>query len=127
MRFTITLAAVLLFPAAAFAQDVVLVQHVTNVSVVRAGGALMVTAGGTVPIAGFTNPALRPRPDLVRVEGGYVVDFIATAPPRGSAVPQVETPIVVTLRIEPGEAENIRVVQVRAALGSRTVQVPAGR
>ena len=123
MRFVLAVAAVLV-PAAAFAQDVVLVQHVTNVSVLRAGGVLVVTAGGTVPIAGFTNPVLRPRPDLVRVEGGYVVDFVATPPPRGSAVPQVETRIVVTLRIEPGEAETIRVVQVRAALGSRTIQVP---
>ena len=127
MRFVLAIAAAVVAPTLAFAEDVVLVQHVTNVSAVCQGGALLVTAGGTVPIAGFTNPALRPRPDLVRVEGAYVVDFIATAPPRGSAVPQVETPIVVTLRIEPGEAEKIRVVQVRAALGSRTVQVPAGR
>jgi hypothetical protein len=123
MRVPFALAAAVLFAPAAFAQDVVLVQHVTNVSAVRQGGALLVTAAGTVPIAGFTNPALRRRPDLVRVEGGYVVDFIATAPPRGTPVPQVETRIVVTLRIEPAEAENIRVVQVRGALGSRTVQV----
>jgi hypothetical protein len=110
-------------PQAAAAQDVVLVQHVTGVSIARAGGALLVTAGGTVPIAGFTKPQLRPRPDLVAVAGGYVLDFVATPPPRGSAVAQVETRIVVTVRIEPAEAENIRFVQVRAALGSRTVQV----
>ena len=126
MRLVLLLAAATLaVPRAAAAQDVVLVQHVTNVAVVRANGALMVTAGGTVPIAGFTNPALRPRTDLVKVAGGYVVDFVATAPPRGAPLTQVETRIVVTLRIEPVDAEKIRFVQVRGALGSRTVQVPA--
>ncbi len=118
-------AAALAAPPAAFAQDIVLVQHVTNVSLVRADGALLVTAAGTVPIAGFTRPALRPRPDLVKVEGGYVLDFVATPPPRGAYVAQVESRIVVTFRIEPGAAEAIRAVQVRGALGSRTVQVPA--
>jgi hypothetical protein len=119
----LTSAAVLALPHAARAQDVVLVQHVTNVTLARAGGALLVTAGGTVPIAGFTNPALKPRADLVKVEGGYVLDFIATPPPRGTQVAQVESRIVVTLRIEPEQAEKIRFVQVRGALGSRTVQV----
>ena len=66
----------------------------------------------------------RPRPDLVKVEGGYVLDFVATPPPRGTIVAQVETRIVVTFRIEPEEAVSLRFVQVRAALGSRTVQVP---
>lgn len=123
MRFVLALATTLALPHAAHAQDVVLVQHVTNVQLARAGGALTVTAGGTVPIAGFTNPALKPRPDLVKVDGGYVLDFVATPPPRGTPVAQVETRIVVTLRIEAAEAEAIRFVQVRGALGSRTVQV----
>lgn len=113
----------LALPHAASAQDVVLVQHVTNVTLARAGGAILVTAAGTVPIAGFTNPVLKSRPDLVKVEGGYVLDFIATAPLRGTQVAQVESRIVVTLRIEAEQAEKIRFVQVRAALGSRTVQV----
>lgn len=126
MRRFVFLAAIaaLVFPHAAFAQGVVLVQHVTNVSLVRAGGALLVTAAGTVPIAGFTNPPLRPRPDLVKVEGGYVLDFVAAPPPRGTYAAQVETRIVVTLRIAPAEAEAIRAVQVRGTLGSRIVQVP---
>lgn len=123
MRIPLILAA-LAAPHAALAQDIVLVQHVTNVTLVRSEGALLVTAAGTVPIAGFTNPALRPRPDLVKVEGGYVLDFVATPPPRGSFVAQVETRIVVTFRIEPAAAETIRAVQVRGALGSRAVQVP---
>jgi len=116
-----------LFAAAApaKAQDVVLVQHVTAVSAVRDADAVVVTASGTVPIAGFTNPVLRARPDLVRVEGGYVLDFVATAPPRGKPVAQVETRLSVTFRIEPREAERLRVVQVRGALGSRTVQIAA--
>lgn len=117
--------AALAVPHAASAQDIVLVQHVTSVTLARAAGALMVTAGGTVPIAGFTNAVMRPRPDLVKVEGGYVLDFVATPPPRGTIVAQVESRIVVTFRIEPEEAEKLRFVQVRAALGSRTVQVPA--
>lgn len=125
MRVLPFILAALALPQAAFAQDIVLVQHVTNVTLVRAGGALLVTAAGTVPIAGFTNARLRPRPDLVKVEGGYVLDFVATPPPRGSYVAQVETRIVVTFRIEPAEAEAIRAVQVRGALGSRAVQVPA--
>ncbi|MBL8664717.1 MAG: hypothetical protein JNM29_17930 [Candidatus Odyssella sp.] len=127
MRRTALLAATaaLAVPPAAHAQDIVLVQHVTNVTLARAGGAILVTAGGTVPIAGFTNPLMRPRPDLVKVEGGYVLDFVATPPPRGTIVAQVETRIVVTFRIEPEEAEKLRFVQVRAALASRTVQVPA--
>lgn len=124
MRIPLILAAALALPHAAFAQEIVLVQHVTNVTLARAGGALLVTAAGTVPIAGFTNAMLRPRPDLVKVEGGYVLDFVATPPPRGSYVAQVETRIVVTLRIPPEQAEAIRAVQVRAALGSRAVQVP---
>ena len=123
MRIPLVLA-VLALPRAALAQDIVLVQHVTNVTLARAGGAIMVTAGGTVPIAGFTNPVLRPRPDLVKVEGGHVLDFVATPPPRGTYVAQLESRIVVTLRIAPEEAEKIRFVQVRAALGSRAVQVP---
>jgi hypothetical protein len=123
MRFTLLLAASLAATTAAFAQDVVLVQHVTGVQLARSGGAILVTAGGTVPIAGFTKPALKPRPDLVKVEGGFVLDFVATPPPRDTYVAQVESRIVVTLRIEPAEAEKIRFVQVRAALGSRTVQV----
>jgi hypothetical protein len=48
-------------------------------------------------------------------------------PPRGASVAQVETSIVVTLRIEPAEAETLRFVQVRGALGSRTVQVPKAK
>ena len=126
MRFILSLAAiaVLATPHAASAQDMVLVQHVTGVQLARAGGAILVTAGGTVPIAGFTGPALKPRPDLVRVEGGYVLDFVAKPPQRGTYVAQVESRIVVTLRIEPPEAEKLRFVQVRGALGSRTVQVP---
>ncbi len=124
MRIALVLAAALALPEPAAAQDSVLVQHVTNVSLARAGGALVVTAAGTVPIAGFTNPLLKPRPDLVKVEGGYVLDFVGTPPPRGSMVAQVETRLVVTLRIEPGAAEAIRFVQVRGALGSRAVQVP---
>jgi hypothetical protein len=124
MRLLPALAALVL-PHAAFAQDVVLVQHVNNVTLVRAGGALLVTAGGTVPISGFTNPVLKPRPDLVKVEGGYVVDFVATPPPRGTEVAQAETRIAVTIRIERDQAEKLRFVQVRGALGSRTVQVPA--
>ncbi len=123
MRFILAFA-VLAVPCIARAQDIVLVQHVTTVTLARAGGAIMVTAGGTVPIAGFTNPVMRPRPDLVKVEGGYVLDFVATPPPRGTIVAQVETRIVVTFRIEPEEAAKLRFVQVRAALGSRTVQVP---
>ena len=123
MRIPLILAALAL-PHAALAQDIVLVQHVTGVTLARAGGALLVTAAGTVPIAGFTNPVLRPRADLVKVEGGFVLDFVATPPPRGTYVAQVETRIVVTLRVEPEQAETIRFVQVRAALGSRTVQVP---
>ena len=123
MRFALVLVAALALPHAALAQDVVLVQHVTNVTLARGGGAILVTAGGTVPIAGFTNPVLKPRPDLVKVDGGYVLDFIATAPPRGTQVAQVESRIVVTFRIEAEQAEKIRFVQVRAALGSRTVQV----
>ena len=125
MRIAALLAfiAALALPRAAFAEDVVLVQHVTNVTLARAGGAIVVTAGGTVPIAGFTNPVLKPRPDLVKVDGGYVLDFVATAPPRGTQVAQVESRIVVTLRIEAEQAEKIRFVQVRATLGSRTVQV----
>lgn len=123
MRFAISLAVLtFVLPQPAAAQDSVLVQHVTNVSLARAGGALVVTAGGTVPIAGFTQPLLKPRLDLVKVEGGYVLDFVGTPPPRGSMVAQVETRLTATLRIEPAEA--IRFVQVRGALGSRTVQVP---
>ena len=110
-------------PATALAQDVVLVQHVTAVSAVRVDKTITVSASGTVPIAGFTNPALRARPDLVKVDGGYVLDFVATPPPRGSPVAQVETRLTVTFRIEPRDAEKLRIVQVRAALGSRTVQV----
>lgn len=116
--------AALAVPDAASAQDIVLVQHVTTVTLARAGGAILVTAGGTVPIAGFTNPVMRPRPDLVKVEGGYVLDFVATPPPRGTIVAQVETRLAATFRIEPAEAEKLRFIQVRAALGSRTVQVP---
>jgi hypothetical protein len=112
-------------PPTAHAQDVVLVQHVTAVNVARAGEAIVVTATGTVPIAGFANPALRARPDLVKVEGGYVLDFVATPPRLGNPVPQVEARLVATVRIEPREAANIRFVQVRAALGSRAVQVTA--
>jgi hypothetical protein len=127
MRFLISplIALALLLPAAASAQEAILVQHVVSVSAVRAAGAVLVTAGGTVPIAGFTAPALRARPDLVTVEGGYVLDFIATPPPRGMPVTEVETRIVATFRIAPAEAETLRFVQVRGALGSRTVQVPA--
>ena len=119
----LALAAAIALPQAAQAQDVVLVQHVTNVTLARASGALLVTAGGTVPITGFTSPVLKARPDLVTVDGGYVLDFVATAPPRGSEVAQVESRIVVTFRIEAEQAEKIRFVQVRAALGSRTVQM----
>ena len=112
--------AALAWPAAA--QETILVQHVTGVTVARAGEALVVTAAGTVPIAGFADPALRPRPDLAKVEGGYVFDFVAKPPPRDKAQAQVETRLTATFRIEAGAA--VRVVQVRAALGSRTVQVP---
>ncbi len=123
MRLAFPIAAAVLAPHAALAQDMVLVQHVSNVSLARAGGAVLVMAGGTVPIAGFTNPALRPRPDLVKVAGGYVLDFVATPPPRGTIVAQVETRIAVMFRVEPEQAEKIRFVQVRGALGSRTVRV----
>jgi hypothetical protein len=126
MRLFFSLAAAAIFaaPAAAFAQDIVLVERVTGVALLRQDGALVVTAGGTVPIAGFTNPALKPRPDLVKAEGGYVLDFVATPPPHGTSAAPVEARIVVTLRIEPAEAEPLRFVQVRGALGSRTVQIP---
>ena len=123
MRIPALAAVLAALAAPAAAQDIVLVQHVTSVTLARAGGALLVTAAGTVPIAGFTNPVLRARPDLVRVEGGHVLDFVATPPPRGTYVAQVETRIVVTLRIEPEQAEKIRFVQIRAAFGSRTVQM----
>ena len=119
-RFAALAAAVLAAPA--HAQDTVLVERLTNVSVARAGEAVMVTASGTVPISGFSNPALRPRPDLVKVENGYVLDFVATPP--GAATAQVESRITVTYRIEGPEAAKLRFVQIRAALGSRTVQVP---
>jgi hypothetical protein len=124
MRFLLSLAALTAaFAAPAAAQDIVLVQHITGVTVARVGGALVINAAGTVPIAGFTAPVLKARPDLVKVEGGYVLDFVATAPPRGSAVAQVETRLVASIRIEAADAAAIRVVQVRGALGSRTVQV----
>src|SRR5690242_3999296 len=102
MRIPLILAVLagLAAPPIAHAQDVVLVQHVTNMTLARAGGALLVTAAGTVPIAGFANPELRARPDLVKVDGGLVLDFVAQPPPRGTVVAQVETRIVVTLRIE---------------------------
>ena len=54
MRIALVLATALALPQPAAAQDSVLVQHVTNVTLARAGGALVVTAAGTVPIAGFT-------------------------------------------------------------------------
>jgi hypothetical protein len=54
-----------------------------------------------------------------------VLDFVATAPPRGSPVAQVETRLTVTLRIEAPGATELRIVQVRGALGSRTVQIAA--
>jgi len=111
----------------AFAQETILVQHVVGVTVARAGGALVVTASGTVPVTGFANPALKPRPDLANVEGGYVLDFVATAPPRDKPQAQVETRLVATFRIEAPAGDAVRVVQVRAALGSRTVQAAAGR
>lgn len=124
MRLAFSVACIALaLPQTAAAQDVVLVQHMTGLTVARAGGALVVTASGTVPIAGFTAPVLKARPDLVKVEGVYVLDFVATAPPRGSAVAQVETRLTATLRIEAADAASIRAVQVRGALGSRTVQV----
>jgi hypothetical protein len=124
MRFVLALASLSAAVAApAAAQDVVLVQHVTSVTFARTGGTLVVTAAGTVPIAGFTAPVLKARPDLVRVEGVHVLDFVATAPPRGSAVAQVETRLVAILRIEAADAAAIKAVQVRGALGSRTVQV----
>lgn len=123
-------AAALLWIAAAVptaAQDSILVQHVVGVTVARTGEALVVTAAGTVPIAGFANAALRPRPDLATVEGGYVLDFVATPPPRDKPTAQVVTRLAATFRIEPREAGTIRVVQVRGALGSRTVQAPGAR
>ena len=98
-------------------------QHVVGVTVARAGAALVVTANGTVPVTGFANAMLRPRPDLAKVEGGYVLDFIATAPPRDKPQAQVETRLVATFRIESPTGDAVRIVQVRAALGSRTVQV----
>jgi hypothetical protein len=113
--------------APAFAQETILVQHVVGVTVARAGTALVVTANGTVPVTGFANASLRPRPDLAKVEGGYVLDFIATAPPRDKPQAQVETRLVATFRIEAPAGDSVRIVQVRAALGSRTVQVAAGR
>lgn len=118
----VTLSGLVSAPAAA--QEIILVQHVVSVTVARAGGALLVTASGTVPVTGFSNPALRARPDLVKVDGGYVFDFVAAPPPRDKPQTQVETRLSATFRIEGAAAESVRVVQVRAALGSRTVQVP---
>ena len=88
------------------------------------GGAVIVMANGTVPVSGFTKPALRARPDLVTVDGGFVLDFVAAAPPRDKPQNQVETRLSATFRIEGAAAAGVRVVQVRAALGSRAVQVP---
>ena len=110
--------------APALGQETILVQHVVSVAVERAGGAVVVTANGTVPVTGFAKPALRARPDLVKVEGGFVLDFVAVAPPRDKPQNQVETRLSATFRIEGAAAAGVRVVQVRAALGSRAVQVP---
>jgi hypothetical protein len=117
----------LLAAPAAVAQDVVLVERVSAVSVTRAGEALVVLAVGSVPIAGFTGPMLRVRPDLAQSEGAYVLDFVANPPPRDKPVAQVETRIAATLRIEPPAAATILTVQVRAARDSRTVQVTPNR
>jgi len=108
----------------ALAQETIFLQHVVSVTVARDGGALVVSANGTVPVTGFAKPALRARPDLVNVEGGYVLDFVAAAPPRDKPQSPVETRLSATFRIEGAGAASVRVVQVRAALGSRTVQVP---
>jgi len=110
--------------AAPAAAQQILVQHVVAVTVARTGEAVVVTAAGTVPIAGFTNAMLRPRPDLATVEGGHVFDFVAAPPPRDKPQAQVETRLTATFRIEAPHGATVRVVQVRAALGSRTVQVP---
>lgn len=109
--------------ASAFAQETLLVQHVVGVTVARAGTALVITANGTVPVTGFAKAVLKPRPDLATVAGSYVLDFVATAPPRDKPQAQVETRLVATFRIEAPAGDAVRVVQVRAALGSRTVQV----
>lgn len=116
-------AAAAAWAAPAAAQDI-LVQHVVGVTVARAGEALVVTAAGTVPVAGFANATLRPRPDLAKVEGGHVFDFVATAPPRDKPQAQVETRLTATFRIDAPHGAAARIIQVRAALGSRTVQVP---
>jgi hypothetical protein len=48
--FPLAAAAVFAAPAAAFAQDIVQVERVTGVALLRQDGALVVTAGGTVPV-----------------------------------------------------------------------------
>ena len=125
-RYTLAGAALLAaaFATPAFGQETILVQHVVSVAVERSGGAVIVMANGTVPVSGFTKPALRARPDLVTVDGGFVLDFVAAAPPRDKPQNQAETRLSATFRIEGAAAAGVRVVQVRAALGSRAVQVP---
>lgn len=114
-------------PAATEAADrIVLVERIADVTIAREAGELIVTATGIVPISGFARPALRRRPDLVKAEGGIVLDFIAAAPPPDGAVTQVETRLRATIRIAAAEAGPIRFVQVRAAAGSRTLQVIGG-
>ena len=50
--------------------------------------------------------------------------LVASPPPLGTSVAQVETRIVATIRIAPAEAGRLRFVQVRGARGSRTAPVP---
>jgi hypothetical protein len=123
-RVLVPLLAAFALPAAAEAQNVVLVERLLDVAVTRTGDTILVTAQGTVPIAGFSSPELHPRPDLVRVGGGIVLDFTAMPPGRGIVVP-AETRLTAFYRIEPPAAAAIRFVQVRSARSSRTVQVTA--
>lgn len=124
LPYVIAAFAAFLFAAeAARGEDAVLVEHVTSVEAARLAEGLIVTASGTVPFAGFTGATLRKRPDLVRIEGGLVLDFMASPPPRDKPVTQVESRLVASFRLSPAEAETVRFVQVRAASGSRTVQV----
>ncbi|MCW5774445.1 MAG: hypothetical protein KIT16_22565 [Rhodospirillaceae bacterium] len=112
-----------LSPAPAAAEQAMLVERIADVTVTREQGALVVNAAGTVPISGFGDPLLRPRPDLVKVPGGVVLDFVATPPPRGSPFAHAEARLSASYRIAPPQAESVRFVQVRAATGSRIVQV----
>lgn len=123
----LALAAAAALAAPAAAQEPVLVERITEVSAMRQGDAIVVTVAGTVPISGFGAPTLKARPDLVKVGGVYVLDFIVKPPPTADAVRTIETRLTASFRIEGGNAATIRSVQVRAAAGSRAVQVIAQR